>query len=152
MISGILQGLHWQPSWLSPQGYFQSKWKLSKLIYWLRKHGKRGITKENQWKINKNTVILKLGGHLGVHLELWKMLNDVSLTSFRFWFYTTSSTKISNNLVGGYFCKVHWKMATWHLDYYMRHGDQEIVYCCIFCDIICIFTKHTLYGLVFNVK
>ena len=29
--------------------------------------------------------------------------------SFRFWFYTTSSTKISNNLVWGYFCKVKGK-------------------------------------------
>ena len=26
--------------------------------------------------------------------------------TYRFWFYTTSSTKISNNLVWGYFCKV----------------------------------------------
>ena len=65
--------------------------------------------------------------HLGRHLEYLKTLNDASWASLRFWFYTTSSTKISNNLVGGYFCKVKVKMPTWLLDYFLRCG----VHACI---------------------
>ena len=33
--------------------------------------------------------------------------------------YGTSSTKISNNLVWGYFCTVKGKMPTWLLDYHV---------------------------------
>ncbi len=64
-------------------------------------------------------LFLKNGGHLGRHLEFTKMLNDASPASCSFWFYTTSSIQISNNLLGGYFCKVG-PLCCWTSMYYTQ--------------------------------
>ena len=73
-----------------------------------------------KFSLNLRTyACFSLSSYGGRHLEKRKTLKDASLASFRFrfLFYATFTTKINNNLLWGYFCKIKEEMLTWQLDY-----------------------------------